>query len=123
MNPHSLNPGQRLKTYSSNWRKMSASRTIFGLVKNGYKMKFNKPPKLSKPLKKFETDLPPRQMEIVRKEVAGFLEKKAIRVVPMEEATTHLGFYSKIFCVPKPGAGKWRMIIDMRYVSKNLTSK
>ena len=36
----------------------------------------------------------------------------------MEEANTQLGFYSKIFCVPKPGVGKWRMIIDMRYVLK-----
>ena len=41
-------------------------------------MKFAEAPKLTKPLSKFEIHLPHDQIEIVRKEVAGFLEKKAL---------------------------------------------
>ena len=79
------------------------------LVQAGYKMKFAEPPRLTKPLAK-----PKDQMKVVRAEVAGFLEKKAIRIVPKAEAEQSLGFYSKLFCVPKPGINKWRMIIDLR---------
>ena len=93
------------------------------LVRKGYKMGFQKSPKLSKPLSKFETQLPPQQMELVRREVAGFLKKGAIRVVPPEEANTVLGYYSKIFCVPKPGNDNWRMIIDMRNLNKLIKKK
>lgn len=118
-----LLPGQRLKQFVSNWHRLSPSRTVMNLVRKGYKMSFDKKPKLSKPLPKFETRLPEQQMNIVRKEVATFLEKKAIRVVPHEEANTDLGFYSKIFCVPKPGKDKWRMIIDMRRLNKCIKKK
>ena len=90
------------------------------LVRKGYKMGFQKSPQLSKPLSKFETQLPPQQMELVRREVAGFLKKGAIRVVPPEEANTVLGYYSKIFCVPKPGNDNWIMIIDMRNLNSSL---
>ena len=55
------------------------------LVRKGYKMGFQKSPQLSKPLSKFETQLPPQQMELVSREVAGFLKKGAIRVVPPNE--------------------------------------
>jgi hypothetical protein len=116
-------PGQRLQSFSSNWQSMSASRTVLGLVRSGYKMKFSTAPKLTKPLAKFETRLPHDQMEIVRKEVRGFLEKKAIRIVPQKEAEETLGFYSKLFCVPKPGENKWRMIIDMRKLNKHILKK
>lgn len=116
-------PGQRLQSFSSNWQSMSASRTVLGLVRSGYKMKFSKSPKLTKPLAKFETHLPHDQMEIVLKEVAGFLEKKVIRIVPQKEAEETLGFYSKLFCVPKPGVNKWRMIIDMRKLNKHILTK
>lgn len=107
-------PGQRLQGFAENWQHLSASRTVLGLVRAGYKMKFAEPPKLTKPLTKFETKLPDDQMKVVRNEVAGFLEKKAIRIVPKAEAEKSLGFYSKLFCVPKPGVNNWRMIIDLR---------
>ena len=109
-----MHPGQRLQGFAQNWKNLSASRKVLGLVKAGYKMKFAVQPKLSKPLKKFETNLPEDQMKVVRAEVTGFLAKKAIRIVSKNEAEKSLGFYSKLFCVPKPGDNNWRMIIDMR---------
>ena len=109
-----MHPGQRLQGFAQHWQYLSASRKVMGLVKAGYKMKFAVQPKLSKPLKRFETKLPEDQMRVVRAEVAGFLAKKAIRIVSPNEAEKSLGFYSKLFCVPKPGKNNWRMIIDMR---------
>ena len=48
-------PGQRLQGFAENWQHLSASRTVLGLVRAGHKMKFAEPPKLTKPLAKFET--------------------------------------------------------------------
>ena len=56
--------------------------------------------------------LPHAQMEVVRKEVKDLVTKGAVRRVPVAEAKAHRGFYSSIFCVPKPG-GKWRAVIDL----------
>ena len=41
------------------------------------------------------------------------VQKGAMRKVPMSEARREKGFYSKMFCVPKPD-GRWRPIIDLR---------
>ena len=57
------------------------------LVRKGYKMGFQKSPQLSKPLSKFETQLPPQQMELVRREVAGFLKKGLLELYLLRRQT------------------------------------
>ena len=108
-----LRPGQRLQRHVQAWEKFETSRVVRSLVKHGYKMDFVVPPKLTGPNEKFATRLPAEQMKIVRAEVAGFLKKGAVRKLSLSEARATPGYYSKLFCVPKPG-NKWRMIIDMR---------
>ena len=61
-------------------------------------------------------------MQVIRREVANFLTKRAIRKVSTAEANANPGFYSKLFCVPKPG-NKWRMIIDMRNLNSFILKK
>ena len=92
------------------------------MVKFGYKIRFVDPPKLSRPLPKFQTVLPEDQMKHVREEVRAFVAKGAVRKLSPEEAQQKLGFYSKLFVVPKPG-NKWRMIIDMRRLNSYIKKK
>ena len=106
-----LKPGQRLQRHVQAWQRFETSRVVRHLVKPGYKMQFLTPPKLTGPNEKFATKLPASQMNIVRAEVKGFLEKEAVRKLSLAEARATPGYYSKLFCVPKPG-NKWRMIIE-----------
>ena len=106
-----LRPGQRLQRHVQAWERFETSRVVRSLVKHGYKMDFLQAPKLTGPNEKFETRLPKSQMDIVRAEVKGFLEKGAVRKLSYAEAKATPGYYSKLFCVPKPG-NKWRMIIE-----------
>ena len=45
-----------------------------------------------------------------------------MRKVPYKEAVCSKGFFSKLFCVPKPGLDKWQTVINMkplnRYIRK-----
>ena len=118
-----LMPGERLGRFSTSWKNISASRVVLNLVKHGYKMQFETKPKLCLPDPKFETKLPSDQMKIIRAEVAEFVRKGAVRKLSSEEASTNPGFYSKLFCVPKPGKDKWRMIIDMRNLNSYILKK
>ena len=52
-------------------------------------------------------------MEVIREEVGELVQKGVMRKVPKAEAKRQKGFYSKMFCVPKPD-GRWRPIIDLR---------
>ena len=45
--------------------------------------------------------------------------KGAMRKVSMAEVKAKNGFYSKMFCVPKPGR-KWRPIIDLRQLNSHI---
>ena len=62
-------------------------------------MGFQTKPVLSKPRTCFQTDLPEAQMQVIRREVANFLTKRAIRKVSTAEANANPGFYSKLFFV------------------------
>ena len=72
---HSKYPGQRLQGFAENWQHLSASRTVLGLVRTGYKMKFAEPPRLTKPLAKFETKLSKDQMKVVRRKQLELFQK------------------------------------------------
>ena len=117
-----LVPGQRLKIFAFRWKHFHVSPIIKKLVKFGYKMKFDTKPKLSVPRSKFETYLPREQMDVIRKSVAEFLEKGAVRKLSYDEACKNPGFYSKLFAVPKPN-GTWRMIIDMRKLNSHISKQ
>ena len=41
-----------------------------------------------------------------------------MRVVPYDEAVKKKGFYSKLFCIPKPSSEKWRTIINLKPFNK-----
>ena len=116
-------PGNWLKQFSDIWRNFRASPKIYHLVKYGYKIKFlkgSKPP-VSTPDWKKATKLLKSQMKVIRKEVADLCVKGAVRRIDVDEANSTLGYYSHMFCVPKPG-NKKRAIINLKpfnvYVSK-----
>ena len=112
-------PGERLGQFAHVWRELDASPEVLQLVQQGHKIKFTKyPPKLSKPKMSFETRGLPSEMKVIRFEVKQLVKKGAIRVVPYEEAVKNKGFYSKLFCIPKPNSEKMRTIINLKPFNK-----
>ena len=116
-------PGGRLLQNLPAWKKFGACREVVKLVTRGHVMSFETLPKLSAPANKFATKLPGKQMGVVRQEVATLLDKGAVRKVPWKEAQSSPGFFSKMFCVPKPGENKWRAVIDMRRLNSYVIKK
>ena len=116
-------PGDRLRKFSSVWRRFRASPEIVSMIKHGHKIDFvGYGPKLVKPDWRKATKLPPAQMTVIRAEVAKLVAKKAMRIVPLEEARSKRGFYSRLFCVPKPD-GSWRPIINLKPMNRFVVKK
>ena len=117
-------PGDQLKQLSGVWRNFRASPEIYCLVKYGYKIKFLKgsKPLISTPVWKKATKLPKSQMKVIRKEVADLCAKGAMRRISVGEANSTLGYYSHMFCVPKPG-NKKRAIINLKPFDIHVSKK
>ena len=54
---------------------------------------------------------------MIREEVAKLVSKKAMRKLTLREAKSRKGFYSKLFCVPKPD-GAWRPVINLKPMNR-----
>ena len=108
-------PGERLSKFSNVWQDFKASPEVVKLLKFGHKIKFETQPKLSLPQVSHETKLSPVAMKVIKKEILDLFHKGAMRKVSDDEANRVLGFYSKLFVVPKPEKGKFRVIINMMH--------
>ena len=66
--------------------------------------------------------LPKAQMKVIRKEVADLCVKGTVRRIYVDEANATLGFYSCMFCVPKPG-NKKQAIINLKPFNVHVSKK
>ena len=115
-------PGERLAHHADSWEDLKASPEVVKLIRYGHKISFHKKPPLSEPKPEFATTAPLKQLDVIRKEVKVLVKKGAMRKVPYAEAMKSKGFYSKLFCVPKPG-DKWRPVINMKPLNQFVNKK
>ena len=111
-------PGEHLTEVAGEWEALKASPQIMSIIKHGYKFKFENKPQLSDPLPIHETKMSPLNATIIRKEIQDLVTKGAMRKISFKYATEVKGFYSKLFVVPKPEVGKYRVIINMKPLNK-----
>ena len=108
--------GSRLKCFLPEREKQGSHHSILCLIKDGHKLPFIECPRLSR-------------FPFISSGYAGFnkqnallisiqdlLQKGAIQVVHTQNS---LGFYSRLFLVPKPG-NRWRPVIDLSSLNKLL---
>ena len=118
-----LKPGNRLRRFEAVWRHFRASPEVHALIEDGHEIVFeNKAPPLTGPQWNKATKLPPAQMKVIRQEVKDLVSKGAMRKISKEEAQQNSGFYSKMFCAPKPNK-KWRPIINLKPFNKYVLKK
>lgn len=96
--------GGRLGHFSDRWADITQDKWVLSVVRNGYKIPFDREPPLSpSPLFLGQSESP-----ILQEEVQKLLLKGAVERIFPEDP----GFYSRIFLVPKK-SGKLRLIIDL----------
>ena len=113
--------GGRLSNFWRAWEEIGAEPWVVQTLKEGYRIPFLVNPPLQLGLKCDTTPhvrlLSPHDMNEIKRvsldqAVEDMIEKGAIEIAPLT-----LGFYSRIFLVPKPD-GRWRPIIDLSNLNR-----
>ena len=108
--------GGRLRQFLLEWEKHESHRLITGLIRDGYKLPFRECPNLSMVPCIISSYAGFDKQNALWTSIQDLLQKGAVEVVHTPES---LGFYSRLFLVPKPG-NRWRPVIDLRSLNKFL---
>ena len=109
-------PATRLQDFWQVWAKNHAHPIVVSLLQHGYRLDFKILPKLSKiPLMLSEYHNKNKDGAL-HEEVQAMLTKTAITHV---KKPTTLGYYSRLFLVPKP-MKRWRPVIDLSMLYTHL---
>ena len=107
----SVNPpvGGRLRSFRRDWHANNCSANVLNIITNGYVLPFLSRPNLIRfPLIVSEYKAPQKDQALADC-IQSLLLKNAIERV---ENVKSLGFYSRLFLVPKPHQ-RWRPVIDL----------
>ena len=100
--------GGRLRSFSRDWQTNNCSPNVLNIITNGYVLPFLSKPNLVRfPLIISEYKALPKDQALADC-IQSLLSKNAIERV---ENVKSLGFYSRLFLVPKPHQ-RWRPVID-----------
>ena len=101
--------GGRLRSFSRDWQANNCSSNVLNIITNGYVLPFLSKPNLVRyPLIISEYKALPKDQALADC-IQSLLSKNAIKRV---ENVKSLGFYSRLFLVPKPHQ-RWRPVIDL----------
>ena len=101
--------GGHLRSFSRNWQANNCSSNVLNIITNGYVLPFLSQPNLVRfPLIISEYKALPKHQALADC-IQSLLSKNAIERV---ENVKSLGFYSRLFLVPKPHQ-RWRPVIDL----------
>ena len=106
-------PGSCLQVYWKVWESFKVHPRVVLVLRQGYCLPFKQKPPLARyPTIKSSYSVPVKQKALVEA-VQQMVKKRA--VVPVQNKNS-LGFYSRLFLVPKP-ENKWRTVIDISVVN------
>ena len=115
--PVDLAPGGCLQSYYQVWEQKECHPRVALILKHGYKIILVHPIELSHFPTIHSGYADPQKQKFLLDCVQEMLQKKAIIQVKMSAS---LGFYSRLFLVPKPGK-KWRPVIDLSVLNLHLS--
>ena len=111
--------GGRLHSFSRDWQANNCSSNVLNIITNGYVLPFLSKPNLVRfPLIISEYKALPKDQALADC-IQSLLSKNAIERV---ENVKSLGFYSRLFLVPKPHQ-RWRPVIDLSRLNTFLHSR
>ena len=112
-----LRPGGCLQLFIKVWEQNECHPRAALILKHGYKILLDQPIELSLPQTIRSGYADPQKQKFLLDCVQEMLQKNTISPVRMRAT---LGFYRRLFSVPKPGK-KWRLVIDLSVLNMHLS--
>jgi hypothetical protein len=116
---HTPPVGGRLLEYHKAWQRLGASPLVVSVLKRGYNIEFETEPPLSRTPWVVTSSTDPDKMTLLGEHFSSMLQKQAIEVVVLPQS---LGFYSRLFLVPKKSGGL-RPVTDLSALNQYILPK
>ena len=101
--------GARLKNFWQTWLDLGAGPKVVQILKEGYALPFRVRPKLTRSPAVISCYVNPHRNSYLLQALHQLIAKNAVELVKHQ---TSLGFFNRLFLVPKPN-NKWRPILDL----------
>ena len=101
--------GARLQNFWQTWLDLGAGPKVVQILKEGYTLPFRIQPRLTRSPKVISCYVNPHRNSYLLEALHQLIAKNAVELVRNQ---TSLGFFNRLFLVPKPNS-KWRPILDL----------
>ena len=101
--------GARLKNFWQTWLDLGAGPKVVQILKEGYTLPFRIRPRLTRSPTVISCYVNPHRNSYLLEALHQLIAKNAVELVKHQ---TSLGFFNRLFLVPKPN-NKWRPILDL----------
>ena len=101
--------GARLQQFWEKWEALGSSPKVIRILREGYTLPFRFRPNLTRSPMVISKYVNPQRQSLLLEALAQLTNKNAVEPVTNQ---TSLGFYNRLFLVPKPNS-RWRPILDL----------
>ena len=101
--------GARLQQFWEKWETLGSSPKVIRILREGYTLPFRFRPNLTRSPMVISKYVNPQRQSLLLEALAQLTNKNAVEP---ETNQTSLGFYNRLFLVPKPN-NRWRPILDL----------
>ena len=111
--------GARLQHFWEKWEALGASPKIIRILREGYTLPFLFRPNLTRSPMVISKYVNPQRQSLLLEALTQLTNKNAVEPVTNQ---TSLGFYNRLFLVPKPN-NRWRPILDLSTLNTFLNTE
>ena len=111
--------GARLQNFWQTWLDLGAGPKVVQILKEGYTLPFRIRPKLTRSPTVISCYVNPHRNSYLLEALHQLIAKNAVELVKHQ---TSLGFFNRLFLVPKPN-NKWRPILDLNKLNPFLKTE
>ena len=111
--------GARLQQFWEKWETLGASPKVIRILREGYTLPFRFRPNLTRSPMVISKYVNPQRQSLLLEALTQLTNKNAVEPVTNQ---TSLGFYNRLFLVPKPN-NRWRPILDLSALNTFLNTE
>ena len=111
--------GARLQQFWEKWETLGSSPKVIRILREGYTLPFRFRPNLTRSPMVISKYVNPQRQSLLLEALAQLTNKNAVEPVTNQ---TSLGFYNRLFLVPKPN-NRWRPILDLSTLNTFLNTE
>ena len=111
--------GARLQQFWEKWETLGSSPRVIRILREGYTLPFRFRPNLTRSPMVISKYVNPQRQSLLLEALTQLTNKNAVEPVTNQ---TSLGFYNRLFLVPKPN-NRWRPILDLSTLNTFLNTE